>query len=53
MRIQLRVLPLAALMMASVSAFAAYDPFDAELFLSPLRGGVAAGHERGGVMGPR
>ena len=36
MRIQLRVLPLAALMMASVTAFAAYDPFDAELFLSPL-----------------
>lgn len=35
MRIQLRVLPLAALMIASVSTFAASDPFDAELFLSP------------------
>jgi hypothetical protein len=35
MRIQLRVLPLAAFVMASVSAFAASDPFDPELFLSP------------------
>lgn len=35
MRIRFRVLPLAALMMASVSTFAASDPFDAELFLSP------------------
>jgi len=41
MRIRFRVLPLAALMMASVSTFAASDPFDAELFLSPY-GEVAA-----------
>jgi hypothetical protein len=35
MRIRLRLLPLAALLMVSGAAFAGPDPFDAELFLYP------------------
>jgi len=35
MNIQLRVLPFVALLMSTGSAFATFDPFDPELFLSP------------------
>jgi hypothetical protein len=35
MNIQLRVLPFVALLMSAGSAFATFDPFDPELFLSP------------------
>jgi hypothetical protein len=35
MNIQLRVLPFVALVMSTGSAFATFDPFDPELFLSP------------------
>ena len=35
MNIQLRVLPFVALLMSTGAAFATFDPFDPELFLSP------------------
>src|SRR3954466_2779174 len=36
MNMQLRVLPFVALLMSTGSAFATFDPFDPELFLSPF-----------------